>query len=74
MDGDPFRAYDFAYDLAGNRTQQVVEIAGSPTTTNYTYDAANRMTEVDAQSVTYNNAGQMTADGTLTYSWDRGDC
>ena len=24
------------------------------------------------QSITYNNAGQMTADGTLTYSWDRG--
>ena len=24
------------------------------------------------QSITYNNAGQMTDDGTLTYSWDRG--
>ena len=30
------------------------------------------MTAVDAQSITYNNAGQMTDDGTLTYSWDRG--
>jgi YD repeat-containing protein len=66
VDGDPFREYDFAYDLSGNRSQQVVEIAGSPTTTDYTYDAANRLTAVDAQSITYNNAGQLTDDGTMS--------
>jgi hypothetical protein len=40
--------------------------------TPHTYDAANRLTAVDAQSIAFNNTGQMTDDGTLTYSWDRG--
>jgi hypothetical protein len=38
--GSPFRAYDYAYDPAGNRTQQVVTLDGSPTTTNHPYNAA----------------------------------
>jgi hypothetical protein len=40
VSGSPFRAYDYAYDPAGNRTQQVVTLDGSPTTTNHPYNAA----------------------------------
>jgi hypothetical protein len=32
------RAYDYAYDPAGNREQKVATIDGSPTTTNYSYN------------------------------------
>jgi len=64
----------YAYDVAGNRTQQAVSInGGAATTTNYTYDAANRMATAGAASLTYDTAGRMTNDGVNTYTWDRAD-
>ncbi len=42
---------------------------GSPfSSQTHTYDAANR---ISSAGFAYNDAGQMTADGTLSYSWDR---
>jgi len=68
------RRETYAYDVAGNRTQQAVSInGGAATTTNYTYDAANRMATAGAASLTYDTAGRMTSDGVNTYTWDRAD-
>ncbi len=68
-DVNPVRDYTFAYDVAGNRTSEVVNVDGSPfSSQSHTYDAANR---ISSAGFAYNDAGQMTADGTLSYSWDR---
>ncbi len=66
---NPVREYDFSYDIAGNRTQEILTVdGGTPTQIDYTYDAANR---ISSAGFAYNDTGQMTADGTLSYSWDR---
>ncbi len=72
----PLYEYDHAFDVAGNRTQEVVRIDAAETTTDYEYDDANRMTRrrVNAgawTNLSYDNAGRMTSDGTNTYAWDR---
>ncbi len=68
-DQNPVRDYTFGYDVAGNRTSEVVNVDGSPfSSQTHTYDAANR---ISSAGFAYNDAGQMTADGTLSYSWDR---
>jgi YD repeat-containing protein len=41
---------------------------GAATTTNYSYDDANRLSSA---GFAYDNAGRMTSDGTNTYAWDR---
>jgi YD repeat-containing protein len=46
-----------------------VALNGSaPTTTNYSYDDANRLSNA---GFAYDNAGRLTSDGTNTYAWDR---
>ena len=60
-------SYSWAYDKAGNRTQQ---IAGG-VTTNYTYNAADRMTAVNSTAVSHDANGEVTADETGgAYTWD----
>jgi RHS repeat-associated protein len=69
--GDPGVAYEynFAYDDAGNRTSW--QVVGG-TTTNYTYDAANKMTSPG--TFTYDDKGntltQVVGGVTTTYTWD----
>jgi RHS repeat-associated protein len=66
--GTAFRQYAYTYDLAGNRTQEVVTVNGTPTTANYTYNAANQISNT---GFVYDAAGRMTSDGVNTYVWDR---
>jgi len=66
--GTAFRQYAYTYDLAGNRTQEVVTVNGTPTTANYTYNAANQISNT---GFVYDDAGRMTSDGVNTYTWDR---
>jgi len=69
------RNYLYQYDLAGNRTQQQTTIGITTTTTNWTYNNANQMAtmQIGANPVVnmlYDNNGNLTDDGVLTYTWD----
>jgi RHS repeat-associated protein len=67
--GTPQRSDTYSYDVASNRLSQAVALnGGAPTTTNYSYDDANRLSNA---GFAYDNAGRMTSDGTNTYTWDR---
>jgi RHS repeat-associated protein len=69
--GTPQRSDTYSYDVASNRLSQAVALnGGAPTSTNYTYDDANRLSSA---GFAYDNAGRMTSDGTNTYTWDRGN-
>jgi hypothetical protein len=61
VSGSPFRAYDYAYDPAGNRTQKVITVDGSPSTTNYTYNALSQLTGDRVNSYTYDDNDYLTA-------------
>jgi len=71
IDPDLLRRYQYAFDLSGNRTQATETIAGSATTTNYGYNAANQMTSAGAATLTYDNNGNLLGDGANAYTWDR---
>ncbi|MBN8595225.1 MAG: PD40 domain-containing protein [Anaerolineae bacterium] len=65
----PARLYTYAFDRSGNRTQQSLSLNGAaPTVTNYTYNAANQLTSGGS---TYDSNGNLTSDGTNSYTWDR---
>jgi RHS repeat-associated protein len=64
----PTRNYTYMYDLAGNRTQETVTIGGTPTTTTRSYNAMNQISDT---GFTYDANGNLAADGTNTYTWDR---
>ncbi len=66
------RVYDFSFDLAGNRLQEALSGTGvTAKTTNYTYNAANQLTNDGTHTLTYDPNGNLTSDGTNTYTWDR---
>jgi RHS repeat-associated protein len=56
----------FVYDLIGNRTSQTV--AGIATTLAYGA-TSNRLTQIGAQPIGYDAAGNITSDGTFTYHY-----
>jgi RHS repeat-associated protein len=63
----------YTYDAAGHRTSVGGSLARITLPTalgSATYNAASRITAWDALSPTYDNAGQMTSDGTYTYTWN----
>jgi RHS repeat-associated protein len=58
--------YHYSYDSVGNRLTEQTQ-AGS---TNYVYDVANRLTNVNGVSYTWDNNGNLLNDGTNTYSYN----
>ncbi|MEJ2148724.1 MAG: hypothetical protein P8Z40_04520 [Chloroflexota bacterium] len=59
-----------AYDPAGNRTQKVVTVDGSPTTNNYTYNALNQFTGDGVNSYTWDRANRLLGMGGHSYAYD----
>jgi len=65
----PTNAWDFQYDPAGNRTHQDSPLTG---TTDYVYDAANRLNSDTNHTYVYDAAGRLTTtDGSTSHTWDR---
>ena len=62
--------FQYAHDAVGNRTLMTGTITAAVVTT-YTYDAANRLTQVDGMALTWDNNGNLLEDqaGTL-YRYD----
>ncbi|MHC1781850.1 MAG: RHS repeat domain-containing protein [Anaerolineaceae bacterium] len=50
--------FEYTYDATGNRLSQTVTIDEVPVTTTYTYDEANRLSQVGAQTYTWDNNGR----------------
>lgn len=65
-------AFTYTYDAVGNMlTRDACLTAGcTPTTTNYVYDAANRLTSVDSVAYTWDANGNLLSDGARTYTYD----
>ena len=61
----------FRYDKAGNRISVVVSNSTGTTTTSYTTNGLNQYTAVGSTTPTYDNNGNLTYDGTWTYTYDR---
>jgi RHS repeat-associated protein len=69
VDADLLYRYQYNYDRAGNRTQEITKIgAATAVTENFTYNAANQITNT---GYAYDNNGNLIDDGTVTYNWDR---
>ena len=59
--------YQYSYDPVGNRLEQVI----NGDTTAYLYDAANRLEQLNGQSVyTFDNNGNLLNSDVLTNTWD----
>ncbi len=69
----PFATYDYARNASGLITQADTTGIGAATDT-YSYDALNRLTEVNAATLSYDGAGNLTTteDGT-TQTYDADD-
>ncbi len=61
------RTITYTYDAVGNRLTQ----NDNGTLSNYTYDIANRLTNVNAQVYTWDNNGNLLNDGTSAYTYDQ---
>jgi YD repeat-containing protein len=51
---------NYEYDSVGNRTKKIVTKDGNSTTTSYSYNAANQLTEVNGQAYQYDDNGNLT--------------
>jgi RHS repeat-associated protein len=65
----------YSYDLAGQRTLTGGSLAGSslPEAIVGAVDPANRLTGWDGKTLTYDLNGNLTSDGTNTYTWNARD-
>ncbi|HHW36716.1 MAG TPA: hypothetical protein GXX18_05655, partial [Bacillales bacterium] len=60
----------YEYDAAGNRTKKIETKGSTPTTTNYTYNAGNKLTNVNGQAYTYDQNGNLLNDGEKMYIYN----
>lgn len=58
--------FEYAYDAAGNRVSESTHVGS----TNYTYDNANRLTDVNGVRHTWDANGNLLGDGVYTYTYD----
>ncbi|RMH76848.1 MAG: hypothetical protein D6681_21280, partial [Calditrichaeota bacterium] len=58
--------YAYEYDPVGNRLKQII----NGDTTEYLYDAANRLQSVDGVAYTFDANGNLLTTGALTNTWD----
>ncbi len=66
----------FEYDANGRRTHvsgSLAQILSPGIFDNTSYDAANQQNVVNAQSLTYDQNGNLLSDGTNTYTWNARD-
>ncbi|NJL56033.1 RHS repeat protein [bacterium] len=62
----------YAYDCAGNRTQvEMHEFGVLVERTTARYDAANRLIQTGAHTLTYDFNGNLMTDGARGFTWDR---
>ena len=59
-------SYTYDYDPVGNRLQQII----NGDTTEYLYDAANRLTSVNGETYTFDANGNLLSTGVMTNTWD----
>jgi len=59
-------SYAYEYDPVGNRLKQII----NGDTTDYLYDAANRLSQVDGQSYSFDNNGNLLTTGVMTNTFD----
>jgi len=62
--------YHYTYDAVGNRKSETAYVNGVLTTTTYNYDQANRLTDVDGVTYTWDDNGNLLNDGVITYTYD----
>ena len=65
-DYDDGTTFKYTYDAVGNRLTEETD----ESTSTYTYDAANRLTDVNGVAYTWDANGNLLADGTGTYTYD----
>lgn len=72
--GQSLGAISYSYDPMGRRhgvwDAQARIALPTATSSNGTYDAANRLTSWNGGSLAYDEAGNLTQDGSQTYSWN----
>jgi len=62
--------FEYAYDAVGNRKTLTATTNYASRITHYDHDAANRLTNVDGVSYTYDDNGNLLSDGARTFVYD----
>ncbi len=62
--------YHYTYDAVGNRITQDTLISGLPMNTTSVYDIANRVTNVNGVTYTFDDNGNLVNDGVNHYDYD----
>lgn len=72
--GQSLGGISYSYDGMGRRhgvwDSQARVALPAATTSNAVYDAANRLTSWNGAALSYDNAGNLTQDGSQTYTWN----
>jgi RHS repeat-associated protein len=72
LNGNPVGDLTYAYDLSGQRTSVGGSLArtGLPQALGSAVDAGNQLTESGGMTLLYDADGNLTSDGTTSYSWN----